>query len=162
MFEHCAPQSPTNQQFLRAVPTALGIMLFILLPQDCGMLCQDLSLIVKLLVLYKNVLRHICLNLPLIKCNLYPCLSHKAPENGSLDQALYKCFIINPVGKVGSSIPGRVKPMPYKSDTRCFLSRRSTLLGQDKDWLTWCQDYMTERDIKPWCWWSGLPVGQYY
>ena len=48
--------------------------------------------------LKKKVLRHICLNLLLIRCNLFSCIyiymSYKAPENGLLDRALNKCFII--------------------------------------------------------------------
>ena len=32
----------------------------------------------------------------------------------------------------------------------------------DKDWLAQSQDNVTEWDIRPWCWWPVLPVGQHY
>ena len=43
-----------------------------------------------------------------------------------------------------------------------FLAKCSVLLGEDKDWLTQCQDKVTDWDIKSWCWRPGVPVGQQY
>ena len=58
------------------------------------MFCQDRSLIVNLFVLLKKVLRHICLNLLFIRCNLFSGIFvMKPPENGLRDWALYICFI---------------------------------------------------------------------
>ena len=48
MFEYCVPQSLGEDLM------ALGIVLLVLMHQDCGMLCQDLSLIANLLVLSKK------------------------------------------------------------------------------------------------------------
>ena len=54
MFEHCALHSLANWQFLGADFKVLGIVLLVLLPQDCGMLYQDLLPLVNLLVLLKR------------------------------------------------------------------------------------------------------------
>ena len=45
-----------------------------------------------------------------------------------------------------------------KFDTCHFLARHSALLGDGKDQLVWCQDNMTEWDIRSWCWWLGLSM----
>ena len=39
------------------------------------------------------------------------------------------------------------------------LTRRS---AYGKDWLAKCQDNVTDCDMRSWCWWHGLPVGQHY
>ena len=69
------PQERTNVQTLHAT---VSIQLEV--PQSrlkgfeycCGMLCQDLSLI--LIFFKQKVIRHICLNLLLIRCNLFSCI----------------------------------------------------------------------------------------
>ena len=65
-------------------------MFLILLPRDCGMLCQDLSLIVNILCFKKNlsIFLLICFWLGVIYFPAY--LSCKPPENGLLDWVLYK------------------------------------------------------------------------
>ena len=95
-FKHCAAQSAASYRFFGANSKALGIMLLVLLHRDYRMLFQDLSQSVNILISFKNVLRRICLNLPLTRWNLhsYTCLSRKAPENSLLVWALYKWFII--------------------------------------------------------------------
>ena len=52
------------------------------------------------------------------------------------------------------------QPMTYQIDTCCFLAWRSALIGQD--WLTQCQDNVTEYDIRSWCWWPDFIIGQHY
>ena len=49
----------------------LGIVLLVLLSEDCGMLCRDLSETVNLLASLKKATRLICLNLPLTKVNMF-------------------------------------------------------------------------------------------
>ena len=68
------------------------------------------------------------------------------------------CFILNavaesverrpPVREIGSSIPGRVKPMTYQIKTCRFIAWRLTLIEYGKDWLVRSQDNVTERDIE--------------
>ena len=58
--------------------------------------------------------------------------------------------------------PGRVKPMTSRIDTCHILARHLALLGSGKDWLAQSQDNVTEWNIKAWCWWPSLPVGQHY
>ena len=60
------------------------------------------------------------------------------------------------------SNPGRVKEMTKKIDTCCFLTGCLALLDQGKDCLAQYQDNVMEGDIRSWCRWSGLPVGQHY
>ena len=48
----------------------------------------------------------------------------------------------------------------FKIDTCHFLARCMALLGEGKDWLVQFQDNVTEGDIRSWCWWAGLPMGQ--
>ena len=55
------------------------------------------------------------------------------------------------VEEIGSSVPGGVKPMTYKIDTRCFMAWCSALIGQCEDWLAQGQDNVTEWDIRSWC-----------
>ena len=44
-------------------------------------------------------------------------------------------------------VPGRVKPMTYKTDTCNFLTWSSAIIENDKDWLLLSQENMTEWDI---------------
>ena len=55
-----------------------------------------------------------------------------------------------PVQEIGSSIPGRVKPMTFKIDTCHFLAYRLALIGWNKDSLAQCQDNVTQWDIGSW------------
>ena len=64
-----------------------------------------------------------------------------------------------PVRKVGSLIPDQVKPMTYKIGICRFLTSRSAILAEGKNWLSQCPDNVTEWDIRSG---SGLPVGQQY
>ena len=64
--------------------------------------------------------------------------------------------------EIESSIPGQVKPMMYKIDTRYFLAWCSALLGYGKDWLAQCQDNVVEWDIRSLCWQPDFPVEQRY
>ena len=52
--------------------------------------------------------------------------------------------------KVGSSKPGRVKPMIYIIDTSRYLVWPLALMGYVKDWLAQCQDNVTAGDIGCW------------
>ena len=45
--------------------------------------------------------------------------------------------------EIGSSVPGRVKPLTYKIDTCHFLAWLLLLIGYGNDWLTECQDNVT-------------------
>ena len=67
-----------------------------------------------------------------------------------------------PLREIRNLIPGRVKRMMYKIDTRHFLVWSLALIGQGKDWLAQCDDNVTVWDIGSWCQWSDLPVGQHY
>ena len=35
-------------------------------------------------------------------------------------------------------------------------------IGQGKDWLAQRQDNEAEWDIRSWCWWPDLAIGQHY
>ena len=52
-----------------------------------------------------------------------------------------------------------IKPWSSQADdlklVTCFLGRCWELLGQGNDWVTQCQDNVTES----WCWQPGLPMG---
>ena len=66
-------------------------------------------------------------------------------------------------GRSGDFRPYWSQTDDIEIDTYHFLARRSALLHLDKkDWLAQCQDNVIESDIRSWCWWPGLPVGQSY
>ena len=61
--------------------------------------------------------------------------------------------------EIGSSIPGRVKPMTYKTDACHFIAWCSAVLrGQGMDWLTQWENNVTEQDIELWCQKVDFPV----
>ena len=66
------------------------------------------------------------------------------------------------MGEIGSSVPGRVKPMTYKIASCRFLARQSILVGHGKDWLAQCQDTVTGWDIRLWDQLPDFPVGKDY
>ena len=63
--------------------------------------------------------------------------------------------------KIGSSVPGQVKPMSYKMYARHFQAWYLALVVQGKDWSARCQDNATASDNGSLCQWLDFPVGQY-
>ena len=70
-----------------------------------------------------------------------------------------------PVWKIGSSIPGRIKPMTYQIDTSRYLIRHSALIGEGKHWFVQCHTVtvtvsgMCHIIMWSWCRHPGFPVG---
>ena len=77
---------------------------------------------------------------------------HKLCSNWET-QSFYVCSPRTPLAKetgvaemveIGSSNPGRVKPMTYKIYIYRFQTRYSTLIGYCKDWSVQCEDNVSE------------------
>ena len=64
--------------------------------------------------------------------------------------------------EIGSSIPDRVRPMPYQIDICYFLAWCLALIGYGKNWLVWCNNNVTEWDIGLWCQQPDIPMVQHY